>query len=103
MVEFECAELTALCPVTMQPDLYTVRITYDPRELFIETKSLKQYLWTFRPRGLFAEDIAAEIVDHLFDAVNPHNVTVQLEQQVRGGIKTTVHADKWGETYDDDE
>jgi 7-cyano-7-deazaguanine reductase len=102
-VEFECKELTANCPVTMQPDVYTVVIHYDPRELFIETKSLKLYLWTFRNRGIFAEDIADEIVNHLFDAVNPFFVTVQLKQQARGGIVTTVHAEKWGDSAHDNE
>ncbi|HZY56879.1 MAG TPA: hypothetical protein VFE09_03665, partial [Rubrobacteraceae bacterium] len=58
-VEFTTNELTAVCPITGQPDFYELRLSYRPREALIESKSLKLYLWGFRDRGLFAEDLAA--------------------------------------------
>ena len=46
-------ELTALCPITKQPDYYTLTIDYVPGPLCIESKSLKMYLWHFREKAIF--------------------------------------------------
>jgi 7-cyano-7-deazaguanine reductase len=92
-VKFETKEVTALCPVTEQPDLYTVVIDYAPNSHCIETKSLKLYLWTFRNRGLFAESLAGEIAQDVFDACLPKWCKVTAVQQIRGGIQTTVSAE----------
>tara|TARA_B110000438_G_scaffold293146_1_gene332520 strand:+ start:861 stop:1250 length:390 start_codon:yes stop_codon:yes gene_type:complete len=91
LVHFRSAELTAVCPVTEQPDFYTIDIQYVPAELCLETKSLKLYLRTFDGRGIFAEHLAPEIAARLAAAVDVP-VTVGLAQQVRGGIVTTVTA-----------
>ena len=50
LVHFRSSELTALCPVTDQPDFYTIDIEYAPASRCIETKSLKRYLRTFDGR-----------------------------------------------------
>ena len=52
VVEFTTNELTALCPITGQPDFYELTLTYRPNGSLIESKSLKLYLWSFRDRGL---------------------------------------------------
>ena len=39
-VHFRSSELTAVCPVTNQPDFYTIDINYSPESICIETKSL---------------------------------------------------------------
>ena len=54
-------ELTAMCPVTGQPDLYTATIEYRPGELCLESKSLKLYLMQFRNEGDFCEALAVRI------------------------------------------
>ena len=54
MVEFTTNELTALCPITGQPDFYELTLNYRPGGSLIESKSLKLYLWSFRDRGIFA-------------------------------------------------
>lgn len=95
MVTFETNELTSLCPVSKQPDIYEIDISYHPRALCIETKSLKQYLWSFRDVGIFAEDLVARIANDVFEACDARFVTVQVKQQVRGGIVTTVNAERW--------
>lgn len=41
-------ELTAVCPVTGQPDLYTATIEYWPAARCIESKSVKLYLSGYR-------------------------------------------------------
>ena len=56
-------EVASLCPVTSQPDLSSVEITYQPDRWCVETKSLKLYLWSFRDRAVFAEALASEIAD----------------------------------------
>jgi 7-cyano-7-deazaguanine reductase len=79
-------EVTALCPVTGQPDWYTVAITYAPRERCIESKSLKLYLQSFRDQGIFAEAFAARIANDVADATAPTTCRVIVKQKARGGI-----------------
>jgi 7-cyano-7-deazaguanine reductase len=87
VVEFATNELTALCPITGQPDFYELTLTYRPKETLIESKSLKLYLWSFRDRGIFAEDLAATLLKDLVAACEPDEMTVDLTQQVRGGLQ----------------
>ena len=87
-VEFTTNELTATCPITGQPDFYELKLGYRPRESLIESKSLKLYLWGFRDRGIFAEDLAATLLEDLVAACDPAEMTVDLTQQVRGGLQT---------------
>ena len=86
-VEFTTNELTATCPITGQPDFYELKLSYRPRESLIESKSLKLYLWGFRDRGIFAEDLAATLLEDLVAACDPAEMTVDLTQQVRGGLQ----------------
>ena len=87
-------ELTAVCPVTGQPDLYVATLTYRPRELCLESKSLKLYLSTFRNEGAFCEALAVRIRDDVAKALELENEDVQvtLEQKSRGGITITASA-----------
>lgn len=91
-VQFSSAELTAFCPVTHQPDLYTIYITFEPNEHTVESKTLKLYLNGFRDVGIFAEDLADVICNDLFECVAPVTMEVILEQQVRGGLVLTTTA-----------
>src|SRR5438270_402790 len=50
-VEMTSDELTAVCPITAQPDFYVARIAYRPDALCLESKSLKLYLARFRNEG----------------------------------------------------
>ena len=86
-VEITTNELTATCPITGQPDFYELKLSYRPRESLIESKSLKLYLWGFRDRGIFAEDLAATLLEDLVAACDPAEMTVDLTQQVRGGLQ----------------
>lgn len=87
VVEFATNELTAICPVTGQPDFYELKLSYRPRERLVESKSMKLYLWGFRDRGAFAEDLAATLLKELISACDPVEMTVDLTQQVRGGLQ----------------
>jgi 7-cyano-7-deazaguanine reductase len=87
MVEFTTKELTATCPITGQPDFYELKLSYRPNESLIESKALKLYLWSFRAQGIFAEDLAATLLEDLVGACDPREMTVDLIQQVRGGLQ----------------
>lgn len=87
-VELVSDELTALCPITGQPDLYRLTIGYRPDALCLESKSLKLYLARFRNEGAFCEALAVRIRDEVASALalEPDRVSVMLEQKARGGI-----------------
>lgn len=79
-------EVTSVCPITGQPDYYTVTIEYEPDRLCIESKSLKLYLWHFRDQPGFCESMAVEIRKKVEAVVQPRYVTVSVLQKPRGGI-----------------
>ena len=87
IVEFSTNELTALCPITGQPDFYELKLSYRPKQRLLESKAMKLYLWSFRDRGTFAEDMAATLLKDLIAACDPVEMVVELTQQVRGGLK----------------
>ncbi len=87
VVEFTTNELTAMCPVTGQPDFYELKLSYRPKERLLESKAMKLYLWGFRDQGAFAEDMAATLLKDLVAACDPSEMTVDLTQQVRGGLQ----------------
>ena len=87
VVEFSTNELTAVCPVTGQPDFYELKLSYRPGTRLLESKAMKLYLWGFRHRGTFAEDMAATLLKDFVAACDPVEMTVDLTQQVRGGLK----------------
>ena len=81
-VEMTSDELSAMCPITDQPDFYVAAIEYQPDSLCLESKSLKIYLSRFRNEGVFCEalELAAD------------KVTVRLTQKPRGGIRIVATA-----------
>lgn len=89
-------ELASLCPVTGQPDLATVEITYRPDRWCVESKSLKLYLWGFRDRPVFVEQLATEIADEIALTAEPHEVRVVVTQRPRGGIEVQATAARSG-------
>ena len=85
-------ELTAVCPITGQPDLYEASIEYSPKDLCLESKSLKLYLNSFRNEGVFCEALAVRIRDDVAEALGlgTGDVRVELTQKPRGGITITA-------------
>jgi 7-cyano-7-deazaguanine reductase len=92
VVEMISDELTAMCPITNQPDFYTAQIEYRPLTLCLESKSLKIYLSRFRDQGAFCEALAVQIRDEVAAALELQNdrVNVSLRQKARGGITITA-------------
>jgi len=91
-VELTGDELTAICPLTHQPDLYTLTIRYRPAASCVETRSLKHYLGRFRNEQHFCEALAVRIRDDVAAAlsIDPDAVAVTLAQKPRGGIAITA-------------
>jgi 7-cyano-7-deazaguanine reductase len=93
-VELTGDELTAVCPLTHQPDWYTLTIRYRPAGACLETRSLKHYLGGFRNEERFCEALAVRIRDDVAAAlgVGADAVDVALTQKARGGITITASA-----------
>ena len=91
-VEMRSDELTAVCPVTGQPDLYVATVEFWPQAFCLESKSLKLYLSGFRNEGHFCEALAVKIRDDVAEALElpPDKVRVTLVQKARGGITITA-------------
>ena len=91
-VDMTSDELTAVCPVTGQPDLYVATIEFWPQALCIESKSLKLYLNAYRNGAHFCEALAVKIRDDVAEVLElPHDkVRVVVKQKARGGISITA-------------
>jgi len=88
---FETGELTALCPFQFGgPDFYDLKIRYVADDSALESKSLKQWLETYRSKELTAERLADEIYRVVHGEIAPESLYVRLEQARRGGIEETV-------------
>lgn len=89
-IVFDCPEFTCLCPLTGQPDFARIVIRYVPDRFCVESKSLKQYLWSFRNEGAFHERVTNTIADDLVAALGPRSLVVEGSFNVRGGIGATI-------------
>ncbi len=83
-------EVTAVCPVTGQPDYYTVTIDYEPILNCVESKTLKLYFQSYRSKGLFCEAFSSQIAHDILEVLTPNSVEVTVVQKSRGGI--SIHA-----------
>lgn len=92
-VVFETSEFTSLCPVTQQADFASVSIAVVPEGYAVETRTLKEYLATFRNVAAFNEDIASSIASYISEALRAARVTVVMRFAPRGGIAPTVTAE----------
>lgn len=89
-VTFTSSEVTARCPMTDQPDFYTVEVSYLPRDLCVESKTVKLYFQQFREHGEFVEAFTRRISRDFFLALNPYEVIVKVTQTPRGGWGISV-------------
>ncbi len=90
VVRFTCPEFTSLCPVTGQPDFAHLVLDYVPRELIVESKSLKLYLTSFRNHGAFHEECTVSIAKRLESLLDPHWLRIGGYWYPRGGIPIDV-------------
>jgi 7-cyano-7-deazaguanine reductase len=89
-IVFDCPEFTCLCPLTGQPDFARIEVRYVPDRFCVESKSLKNYLWSYRNEGAFHEKVTNTIADDLVAALGPRRLTVTGQFNVRGGLGAAV-------------
>ena len=89
-VVYETEEFTFICPWTGLPDFAYLSISYLPRELLVELKSLKYYLTSYRNVGMLQEHAVNRILNDLVKLLAPVAMTVEAEYRERGGMKTRV-------------
>ena len=94
VIRFDVPEFTCLCPLTGQPDFAHFSIEIVADQLCVETKSLKQYFWSYRNEGAFHEKVTNRIVSDIVAAIHPRFVRVHADWFVRGGIRTFVTAEQ---------
>lgn len=87
-------EVTALCPVTNQPDWYTVEVVYTPGHWCVESKTFKLLMHSYRNRGLFCEALAADIANEVLRHAEPSRVCVHVTQKPRGGVTIKAVAER---------
>lgn len=85
-VSMRCLRFTSLCPVTGQPDWGAITVNYIPAATLVESKSLKEYLSSFRMHGDFHEDVCRVICDDLVQLLKPRYVEVVGRFDSRGSI-----------------
>ncbi len=90
MINLETDELTCICPKTGLPDFAKVVIQYIPNRVCVELKSFKMYLHSFRNVGIFHEHLTNRILDDFVRVCKPRYAKIEVEMNIRGGIKTTV-------------
>ena len=91
-IRFQSNEFTTLCPMTGQPDFAQLTVEYQPAELCLESKSLKQYLWSFRDEGHFHEDVTNILLNDMVAACQPRWMIVTGHYNIRGGIDFVITA-----------
>ncbi len=89
-VRFTAPEFTSLCPLTGQPDFAHLVIDYVPGEWIVESKSLKQYLASFRNHGAFHEACTLDIAQRLVGLLSPVWLRIGGYWYPRGGIPIDV-------------
>jgi 7-cyano-7-deazaguanine reductase len=88
---FETDELTALCPFEFGgPDFYELTLRYQADQYAVESKSLKQYVESWRDAEISAERLADCIYEDVMYVAAPARLYVHLAQARRGGISETV-------------
>lgn len=91
-IDFTCPEFTCVCPRSGFPDFATIQITYVPDRFCVELKSLKLYINGFRNDKVFHEDVTNRIMDDMVELLDPWEIRVIGDFNVRGNIKTVISA-----------
>jgi 7-cyano-7-deazaguanine reductase len=92
-ISISIPEYTAVCPKTGLPDFGTIVIEYEPDQLCLELKSLKNYINSYRELGIFYENAVNRILQDLVRACQPKRAVVRGEFNVRGGMRAVVVAE----------
>ncbi len=88
-------EFTSLCPVTGQPDLGTIVMEYVPDERCVESKSFKLYMFAYRNHQTFMETLTNDVLDHMWDLLEPRWCRIKGLFVPRGGTCIHVFAERF--------
>jgi 7-cyano-7-deazaguanine reductase len=91
-IDFTTTEFTAICPFSDFPDFATIYIRYVPNRRCIELKSLKLYINSFRDVKIFHEHVVNRIMEDFVAACDPLEFQIDGDFNLRGNIKTRIHA-----------
>lgn len=83
-------EFQSLCPLSERHDQGTLTIHYVPREHFLESKSVREYLRLWRNKKIWQELVTDEIATALYNAIEPEWLVVEISWAARGGIYATT-------------
>ncbi len=89
VIKIETDEFSAVCPYSGLPDLGKITIEYIPNKVFVELKSVKYYLVSFRNVGIYQEEAINQIFSDFKALLKPKWLKVVLKYNRRGGIDTT--------------
>ena len=92
-VRMATPEFTCLCPRSGFPDFATMRISYQPRALIVELRSLKLYINKYRDVCISHEAVVNQILDDLVGVLDPYWIRVSGDFNVRGNVKTVITAE----------
>lgn len=92
-VRMATPEFTCLCPRSGFPDFATIRISYQPRTLIVELRSLKLYINKYRDVCISHEAVVNQILDDLVGVLDPYWIRVSGDFNVRGNVKTVITAE----------
>jgi 7-cyano-7-deazaguanine reductase len=85
-------EFTSVCPKTGLPDFGVITVRYRPGKLCLELKSFKEYLQSYRDRGIFQENIVNRVLEDIVRWAQPTWAEVKGEFRPRGGLSTVIVA-----------
>lgn len=94
VIRIDIPEFTCICPKTGLPDFAHIVIRYVPDADCAELKSLKYYELFYRDIGIFHEHLVNKMLDDFATSCKPRWVEITGEFNARGGIKTTVRAER---------
>lgn len=94
LIEWKYPEFQSLCPVSERHDQGVVTIRYKPKDNILESKSVRDYLMSWRNKKNWQEYITEEIADLLFRTCEPVWLTVTIDWCSRGGIEAKTISER---------
>ena len=95
VVNIDTNEFTAVCPYSGLPDFGVIKVNYIPKNLVLELRSFKYYLFSYRNVGIYQEHVVNKILEDLVCCCNPKWMQVIVDYNIRGGVHT-VATSEWG-------
>jgi 7-cyano-7-deazaguanine reductase len=94
IIEWGYPEFQCLCPVSERHDQGVVKIRYKPKKKILESKSVRDYLSSWRNKKTWQEYVTDEIASTLYKSCAPEWLIVEIEWSPRGGIYAKTVSEK---------